>query len=138
MREDAFYSASGDGRISHVDVRDIAAVAVKALTESGHEGRAYTLTGPEAISYDDLAGELSAAIGRAIRHINLAPADSKAAMLGAGLPPDIADRMLDLERYFIEGQASRHATDDIARVTGRAPRALGPYVRECAPLLQRA
>ena len=44
--EGVFYSASGEARISHVDVRDIAAVAVKSLTESGHEGKAYTLTGP--------------------------------------------------------------------------------------------
>jgi uncharacterized protein YbjT (DUF2867 family) len=137
VAEDAFYSASGDGRISHVDVRDIAAVAVEALTTSEHDGRAYTLTGPEAISYDALAGELSAALGRSIRHVNLAPADLQTAMLSAGMPPDIADRMLDLERYFVEGHGSR-TTGDIAAVTGRAPRALGPYVRESAPLLQRA
>jgi hypothetical protein len=53
--EDAFYSASGDAKVSHVDVRDIAAVAVQALTGASHEGKAYTLTGPEAFSYDEIA-----------------------------------------------------------------------------------
>jgi uncharacterized protein YbjT (DUF2867 family) len=48
--EGAFYSASGQARISHIDVRDIAAVAVAALTSAGNEGRIYTLTGPEALT----------------------------------------------------------------------------------------
>ena len=50
--EGAFYSASGEAKISHVDVRDIAAVAVHALTGGNHEGNAYTLTGPEALTYE--------------------------------------------------------------------------------------
>jgi uncharacterized protein YbjT (DUF2867 family) len=133
--EDAFYSASGTGRISHVDVRDIAAVGVAALLESTHAGRAYTLTGPEAIAYDELAVELSTALGRTIRHVDLPPADLRAAMLTGGMPGDIADRMLDLDRYFKESQASR-TTNDIEQVTGRAPRGLAEYVRECAPLLR--
>jgi uncharacterized protein YbjT (DUF2867 family) len=133
--EDAFYSASGTGAISHVDVRDIAAVAVEALLASAHEGQAYTLTGSEAISYDQLAVELSTALGRPIRHVDLPPADLQAAMLAGGMPADIADRMLDLDRYFKENQGSR-TTNDIRQVTGRAPRRLADYVRECAPLLQ--
>src|SRR5205085_3355217 len=46
----AFYDSSGDARASHVDVRDIAATAVAALTESGHEGKVYDITGPRALS----------------------------------------------------------------------------------------
>ena len=49
-RDGAFYSATGAARISHIDVRDIAAVAVAALTTGDHQGKAYTLTGPEALS----------------------------------------------------------------------------------------
>ena len=58
-REGAFYSASGDARISHVDVRDIAAVAVKALTAPGRDRHIYTLSGPEALTYYEMAAELS-------------------------------------------------------------------------------
>ena len=76
--ESAFYSASGEARIAHVDVRDIAAVAVKALTEpTTHAGQAYTLTGPEAMTYDELAKELSKVLGRSISHISLSPSDLK-------------------------------------------------------------
>ena len=117
--EGAFYSASGQARISHVDVRDIAAVAVTALTAPGHEGRIYTLSGPEALTYDDMADELSKGLGRDIRHISLPPADLKAGMLAEGMPEAIADRMLDLERYFREDRASG-ITDDVRQVTGRA------------------
>lgn len=133
--ESAFYSASGDARISHVDVRDIAAVAVQVLTAPGHAGQAYTLTGPEAMTYDELAGELSRALGRTITHTSLPPQALKQALIEEGLPEAIADRLLDLERYFREGRPSA-VTDDIRRVTGRAPRRFADYARECAPLLR--
>jgi uncharacterized protein YbjT (DUF2867 family) len=135
--EGAFYSASGGARISHVDVRDIAAVAVKALTEPGHERKAYTLTGPEALTYDELASELSKVLGRPIRHISLSPADLKASMLAEGTPEEIADRLIDLERFFRDDGASR-ITNDIKQVTGRDPRRFAQYTRDCASLLQPA
>lgn len=130
-KDSAFYSAADQARISHIDVRDIAAVAVKALTEAGHEGRAYDLTGPEALGYDELAAELSTALGRTIRHVSLPPPDLKAGMLAGGMPEPLADRLLDLERFFREGGASR-VTDDVRRVTGRKARAYADYVREIA------
>lgn len=133
--ESAFYSASGEAKISHVDVRDIAAVAVKALIESTHEGRAYTLTGPEALTYDELAAELSRVLGRPISHISLSPSDLRSGMLAEGMPEEIVDRMLDLERYYREGQASR-ITNDIKQVTGRDPGRFAAYARDCASSLQ--
>ena len=131
MAESAFYSASGLARISHVDVRDIAAVAVQALVEPNHEGKAYTLTGPEALTYDELATELSHVLGRPISHVSLSPSDLKNGMLAEGMPEEIADRMLDLERYFREGRASR-ITGDIKQVTKRDPRRFERYAKEAA------
>jgi hypothetical protein len=58
-------------------------------------------------------------------------------MLAEGMPEELADRMLDLERYFREDQASR-VTDDIRQVTGRDPRRFSQYARDVAPLLQSA
>ena len=129
--EGAFYSASGQARISHVDVRDIAAVAVTALTAPGHDGRIYTLSGPEALTYDEMANALSKTLGRAIRHITLSPTELKAGMLAEGMPETIADRMLDLERYFREDRASR-ITDDVCQVIGREPRRFAEYVQSAA------
>ena len=133
--EGAFYSASGKARISHVDVRDIAEVAMKALIESDHEGKAYTLSGPEALTYDELANELSKVLGRSISHISLSPSDLKNGMLEQGMPEEIADRILDLERYYREDQASR-LSNDIKQVTGRDPRPFSQYARDYASMLQ--
>ena len=137
--ESAFYSASDQGKIAHVDVRDIAAVAVKALTESEpiHFGQAYTLTGSEALTYDDLADELSKVLRRSISHISLSPEDLKHGMLAEGMPEAIAERMLDLERYYREDKASR-ITNDIKQVTGQAPIRFAQYTRDYAMLLSSA
>lgn len=129
--EGTFYSASGNAKISHVDVRDIAAVAVHALTGGNHEGRAYTLTGPEALTYEKISGELSDALGRPIIHVSLPPADLKQGMLAGGMTEELADRMLDLERYFREGLAS-NISDDIKLVTGNNPRRFQNFLREAA------
>lgn len=104
--ESAFYSASDQAKISHVDVRDIAAVAVRSLTKPNHEGKIYMLSGPEPLTYDEVASELSQALGRPISHVNLTPSDLKSGMLAEGMPEALADRMLDLERYFREQRAS--------------------------------
>ena len=129
--EGAFYSASGEAKVSHVDVRDIAAVAVKVLTGTSYDGKAYTLCGPEALSYDELAGELSKALGRPISHISLSPSDLKGGMMAAGMPETIADRLLDLERFFREDGGS-FTTEDIKQVTGQEPRRYADYIRETA------
>ena len=129
--QSVFYSASDQAKISHVDVRDVAAVATRALTEPKHEGKAYALTGPEALSYDALATELSKALGRKINHVDLPPADLKQGMMAEGMPEALADRMLDLERYFREDRAS-FTTHDIEQVTGRNPGRFARYVHEAA------
>lgn len=133
--ESAFYSASGHAKISHVDVRDIAAVAVKALTEPGHESMAYTLTGPEALTYDELASDLSKVLGRKITHVSLAPPDMKNGMLAQGMSEQLADRMLDLERYYRDDEVNQ-ITNDIKQVTGRDPRRFAQYAHDCAAFLQ--
>jgi uncharacterized protein YbjT (DUF2867 family) len=135
--EGAIYSAVGEAKISHVDVRDIAAVAVHALTAPGHQGKAYTLSGPEALTYTEMATALSKVLGRPVRHISLSPADYKSGLLAAGIPEGMADWLLDLERYYREGHASR-ITNDITQVTGRDPRRFAQYARDCASSLQAA
>ena len=77
--QNAFYGSEGDGRVSQIDLRDVAAVAVKTLTENGHAGNTYTLTGPEAVTNTEIAQLLSSALGREIRFINLTPSQLKEA-----------------------------------------------------------
>jgi len=84
--QNAFYGCQGESKISHIDIRDVAAVATKALTENGHEGKVYTLTGPVALSNAQITRILSDDLGREIRYVDLPSQEFKQALLAAGLP----------------------------------------------------
>ena len=64
----------------------MAAVAVRALTEDGHEGKAYDITGPESLSFAEAAERISAATGREIRHVDVPPEAARQGMLSSGMP----------------------------------------------------
>lgn len=129
--ENTFYTASGDAGVSNVDIKDIAAVALETLVAPDHEGHAYTLTGPEALTHDELARVLSEVLGRTITHIALSPGDYLQGMLASGMPAELAERMLDLERYIREGRPGE-VTGDVTAVTGRAPRRFSEFAWETA------
>lgn len=129
--EGAFYAPSGNGRMGMIDVRDIAAVAFKALTEDGHAGNSYTLTGPEALSHAEAAEKLSRAIGRPVRHGDVSPSDFRTAMLGAGMPEWFADGLNELYAWVRDGGAER-VTNTVAEVTGRPPIRFDEFARDCA------
>ena len=80
---------------------------MKALTEDGHAGKAYSLTGPEALTNSEIARILSDELGREIRFINLPPAKLMEALLAAGVPEWNADALLDLQRLYREGKAGK-------------------------------
>lgn len=127
----AFYGGIGSTKVSHVHVKDIAAVAVKALTEPGHENKAYSLSGPEALSYDEIAQKISKAAGRDVKYVDLPDDQLRGGMLGAGVPAQYADALIDLNHYYRRNSASR-VTDDVKRVTGRAPISFEQYAKESA------
>jgi uncharacterized protein YbjT (DUF2867 family) len=125
--EGNFYANAGDARISMVDTRDVAAVAAVALTSPGHEGKAYDVTGPDAISYEDVAGKLSAVLGRKITYID-APDDAiRGALLGFGMPEWVVGALVDLyqdyKRSGTDGYAAQ-VTDTVQQLTGRPARTL--------------
>jgi len=68
-----------------IDARDIAAVAVAALTTPGHEDKIYTLTGPEALTFDDVASNLSRQSGMQIRHVRVSVDTVRTALESAGV-----------------------------------------------------
>ena len=135
--QNAFYAAQGNGAVSHIDIRDIGAVAVKVLSESGHEGKAYALTGPEALTNDQVAAKLSSATGRTIRYVDLPPAELKKAMLSGGVPEWSADALLDLQRLYREGKASL-VDPAVERMLGRKATTFDQFAREYASAFQPA
>ena len=66
-----FFAPASDARVSVVDVRDVAAVAVAALTRTGHEGKTYDLTGPEALTHAEMAAQLAQALDRPVDFVDL-------------------------------------------------------------------
>ncbi|HEX9112144.1 MAG TPA: SDR family oxidoreductase [Terriglobales bacterium] len=135
--QNAFYGCQGEGKVSHVDVRDVAAVAVKALTEDRHQGKTYTLTGPRALTNAELAQILSDDLGREIRYVDLPVEQFKQALLGAGLPEWSANALIDLQQLYRNGGASA-VTNDVEQVLRRKPRSFEQFSRDYASVFQAA
>lgn len=127
----AIYQPAGDTRISFVDVRDIAAVAAQALTSEGHAGKAYELSGPQALSYREVAGIFTRVLGREVSYVALTDEHARAGMLDAGMPDFYADAMIGLNRAYRDGIA-KQVTPDVEDVTGRPPVSFEQFVRDYA------
>lgn len=123
---------AGDGRAPFVDVEDIADVAVAALTEGGHHGQYYHLSGDVALGFAEMAAEISSATGRDVRYRPQEPAAFVAGLRAFGLPEATVDVMARLMELLREGE-SAEVFDGVRRVLGRAPRGFGAYVRATAP-----
>ena len=85
----------GEGRLSPVDPRDIASVAAVVLTQPGHEGRAYEVTGPQLLSFGDMVAIISRTIGEALRYIDVPEAEAGAQMVKFGMQPDLVAGILE-------------------------------------------
>ena len=108
VRKDrAFYLPMSDGKVSVIDVNDIAAVAVACLTEPGHEGKKYILTGPEALSNYDIAEKLTTYLGRTIAYLDVSPAQAEETMTRAGMSPWMIRVLLELFQICREGYANQ-------------------------------
>lgn len=118
--QNGIFQPAGDAKISHVDVRDVARVAARVLTTPGHEGKAYALSGPQALTYGEAAEVLSRVLGGPIRYVALSDEAARAGMLSAGMPDFYADYLLDLFRVYRTGAASQ-TTPDVKNITGREP-----------------
>ncbi|HET6373843.1 MAG TPA: SDR family oxidoreductase [Candidatus Polarisedimenticolia bacterium] len=127
----AFYIPAGEARISHIDARDIAAVAARTLLDDGHAGMSYELSGPEALTYSEIAEKLSAAAGKTIRYVDLPEAEFRAGLLAAGADPAAAEALIDLVHYYIAGQAGT-ISPAVLKITGREPIPFDRFARDHA------
>lgn len=118
--ERAIYSATGDGRVPFIDADDIARVAARALTDARMASGELLLTGPEALTYDDVAALLSEALGERVVHRRLGREAMAARFVTTGLPPDFARALAAMDAAIAEGAEDR-VSDAVTRVTGREP-----------------
>ena len=116
----AFYQPTGDGEWASIDPVDIGAVAVKALTETGHEGKGYTLTGPESLNAAGYAAILSKVLGHTVSFVDVPATAAQDGMLKSGMPAAYVDALLDLLSAMKSG-ATAGTTDVVEQVLGRKP-----------------
>jgi uncharacterized protein YbjT (DUF2867 family) len=126
-RDGTFYLPFGDAKQSVVDVADIAAVAVKALSEPGHEKQTYVLSGPESLSYAELADAIGAARGKPVSYIAVPTAAAEQAMKEHGMPAWNAHTVAEFYGSVATG-AYAAVTDHVKKVLGRAPTSFRSFI----------
>ncbi len=114
-----------------VDADDIAAVAVAALSEEGHAGEVYEVTGPRLMTLEDIVADLSVATGREIG-LSAVPHDAfVAGIRDSGAPKDVVWLMDYLFSSVLDGR-NAHLTDGVQRALGRPPKDFADFAREFA------
>ncbi len=129
----SFSAPMRDGALSMVDARDVAAVAARTLTEDGHERSTYVVTGPEALTFAEAAAQLSAALGKPVRYVDLNPADARNLMLKTGMPEWYVDDLLGFYALYSTG-AGAAVSNVVARITAQAGRTFRQFAEDCRPI----
>ena len=124
------FAPIGQARISLIDVRDIAAVAAEALTEPGHVGQTYTITGPAAITHGEIAAAIGTATGRDVSFVD-APPEVFADALRNAMPPWQVDGLVEDHAHYSRGEAAE-ISSAVADVTGRPPRDVIAFAHDYA------
>jgi len=114
-----------------IDADDIADVAVAALTEPGHEGKLYEVTGPRLMTFAEAVAEIARATGRPITYTPLSADAYLDAARGAGVPEDLLSVLELLIREVLDGR-NEHLTDGVQQALGRPPRDFADFARKAA------
>jgi uncharacterized protein YbjT (DUF2867 family) len=122
---------AGDVREPFVDAGDIAEVAVAALTEEGHQGEIYEVTGPRLLTFEEAVAEVSRALGRKVRYNRIPAKAFTAGLEEAGLPDGVAWLMDYLFTTVLDGR-NEYVTDGVERALGRPARDFRDYARTVA------
>jgi uncharacterized protein YbjT (DUF2867 family) len=135
--EHRFAIAAGDAGVSAVDVRDIAAAATAALTEPGHAGKTYDLTGPAALTHAEMAAQLAHALDHPVEFLDLDEVTMREALRSHGMPDWMAEGLVEDYAHYRRGEASGIA-DGVQAATGKAPRAFATFARDYAQAFAQA
>jgi len=129
--QNAFYSSMKNARNSFIDVRDIAAVAAKALAGGQHSGKTYELNGPEALDYTTLATKISAVAGREVKYVDIPMEAQRQAMQEQQMPDWLITALLELQEYYLAGNGGQ--VDHLLQtLLGRPPITMDRFLSENA------
>ena len=131
------FAPAGDARIAMTHPGDVAAAAAVALTADGHEGATYVLTGPDALTYAEVAADLSAATGRSVGYADVPPEAFSSGLLAAGLPPFVVEQLVEVFAALRRGEQAE-PTDAVQRLTGWPPRSLATWAATYADAFRSA
>ncbi len=129
VQQGTLYVPAGEGKAPFVDVRDIAAVAAACLTDPGHEGKIYEVTGPVSIGYSDIAATLSEVLGRTINYVDIPVEAARSSILEMGMPAWLADALNELNVGLKENRFGT-VSDVVSTVGHKPPIDLESFIRD--------
>lgn len=135
IKKGLFFAAAGDAKISVIDVRDIAAVAAETLTTEGHENKIYDLTGPEAITHQQMADYFSRELKKAVKFIDVKPEDMHRELIKVGFPLWQADGLMEDYAHYARGEAA-YVSSTVKNIIGNSPRNFQTFIADYAPFFQ--
>jgi uncharacterized protein YbjT (DUF2867 family) len=133
--EGRLYAPAGEARVAMIDPRDVGAAAAAALTGAGEDGQTYVITGPEAITWGQIAAELSIAISREVEFVDVPDEGARQGLIGAGLPEFVAEQLIMIFGQLRQGVAEQ-VTDGVYALTGSRPRSFAEFARDHAHMFQ--
>src|SRR5215203_5234110 len=122
---------AGDVPTPFLDADDIADAAVAALTEEGHAGQLYELTGPRSLTFAEAAAEIAEAAGREVRYVPVSLEEHAAEAAEHGVPAEVVELLTYLFREVVDGR-NANTTDGVQRALGREPRDFRDFARDAA------
>ena len=122
-------SAGGSGKLGAIDPWDVAAVAKAALTARGHENVAYELTGPELLSFGDMAAVITKVIGRPVRHVEISETEQGEVFARMGAPKYTVVGLMETYSLVRAGRFA-YLTKEVEKVTGRKPRSFEAWAHQ--------
>ncbi len=137
LSQHAIYLPLGDARISHIDARDVAAVAVACLTQRDCRNETHVLTGPQAITFSDCANTLSMALGRPIRYQPISADDARAWLQNREMPEWQIDSFLKGAAFYLQGHGAM-VTNEVETLLNRPPISFARFARDYAPIFLKA
>lgn len=129
-----FFASVADGRVSAIDVRDIAAVAAACLTGAGHENKEYNLTGPQALSHHQMAEIFTATLEKPVQFIDTTPEQMQAGLRAAGFPEWQVGGLIEDYAHYARGEAAA-VSDAVQQITGKSAISFEQFARDYSPLL---
>jgi uncharacterized protein YbjT (DUF2867 family) len=124
-----FFPGGKKGKVAPVDPRDVAKVAARTLTQSGHSGQAYELTGSELFTIGEMVQVISGVLGRPIQYVDIPPLAAKLFMLKTGMDKTLVNALMEMLAMLRKNEGAV-VTDTVQQITGNPPRTFEAWCRE--------